>query len=87
MHKSDNILLPYLYEENDMKKYWRDYYEMNQEQWQIVEELYLKKMTNDIFALDVVQKEKLMKWFGQEIKYCKQYLEEIGNDKIPKKPK
>lgn len=43
MHKSDNILLPYLYEENDMKKYWRDYYEMNQEQWQIVEELYLKK--------------------------------------------
>ena len=46
-----------------------------------------KKMTNDIFALNVVQKEKLMKWFGQEIKYCKQYLEEIGNDKIPKKPK
>lgn len=43
MHKSDNILLPYLYEEKDMKKYWRDYYEMNQEHEQIVEELYLKK--------------------------------------------
>ena len=78
MHKSDNILLPYLYEEKDMKKYWRDYYEMNQEHEQIVEELYLKKMTNDSFLLDAVQKEKLMEWFGEEITYCKQSLEEIG---------
>ena len=78
MHKSDNILLPYLYEEKDMKKYWRDYYEMNQEHEQIVEELYLKKMTNDSFLLDAVQKEKLMEWFGEGITYCKQSLEEIG---------
>ena len=42
------------------KKYWRDYYEMNQEHEQIVEELYLKKMTNDSFLLDAVQKEKLI---------------------------
>ena len=60
------------------KKYWRDYYEMNQEHEQIVEELYLKKMTNDSFLLDAVQKEKLMEWFGEEITYCKQSLEEIG---------
>ena len=45
-----------------MKKYWRDYYEMNQEHEQIVEELYLKKMTNDSFLLDAVQKEKLMEF-------------------------
>ena len=64
--------------EKDMKKYWRDYYEMNQEHEQIVEELYLKKMTNDSFLLDAVQKEKLMEWFGEEITYCKQSLEEIG---------
>ena len=41
-------------------------------------ELYLKKMTNDSFLLDAVQKEKLMEWFGEEITYCKQSLEEIG---------
>ena len=78
MHKSDDILLPYLYEEKDMKKYWRDYYEMSQEYEQIVEELYLKKMRKKSFVLDTVQKEKLMEWFGEEITYCKQSLEEIG---------
>ena len=66
MYKSDNILLPYFYEERDMKKYWRDYYEMNKEQEQIVDELYLKKMANSSFLLNTVQKEKLNKWFGKK---------------------
>ena len=48
MYNSDNILLPYLYDERDMKKYWRDYYEMNREQEQMVEELYLKKMADKL---------------------------------------
>lgn len=78
MHKSDNILLPYLYEEEDMKNYWRDYYEMNQEQEKIVEELFLKKMENERVLLDFVQKEKLIKLFGEKIIYCKQSLEEMG---------
>ena len=78
MNISDNILLPYLYEEKDMKKYWRDYYEMNKEHEQIVEEIYLKKMSNGSFLLDIVQKEKLKKWFGENIAFCEQSLEEIG---------
>ncbi len=78
MNISDNILLPYLYGEKDMKKYWRDYYEMNKEHEQIVEEIYLKKMSNGSFLLDIVQKEKLKKWFGENIAFCEQSLEEIG---------
>ncbi len=78
MYKSDNILLPYLYEERDMKKYWRDYYEMNKEQEQIVDELYFKKMANSSFLLNTVQKEKLNKWFGEKRVYCEQSLGEIG---------
>ena len=61
-----------------MKNYWRDYYEMNQEQEKIVEELFLKKMENERVLLDFVQKEKLIKLFGEKIIYCKQSLEEMG---------
>lgn len=78
MYKSDNILLPYFYEERDMKKCWRDYYEMNKEQEQIVDELYLKKMANSSFLLNTVQKEKLNKWFGEKRVYCERSLGEIG---------
>ena len=35
-------------------------------------------MRKKSFVLDTVQKEKLMEWFGEEITYCKQSLEEIG---------
>ena len=51
---------------------------MNKEHEQIVEEIYLKKMSNGSFLLDIVQKEKLKKWFGENIAFCEQSLEEIG---------
>lgn len=52
MHKSNNILLPYLYDENDMKKFWRDYYDMNQEQEDFIDELYELKKKARTFTLD-----------------------------------
>lgn len=78
MYKSDNILLPYLYKENDMKRYWSEYYEMSQEQEQLIEELFQNKKVNRSFSLSYLQMEKIKRWFGDKITYCKQCMDEIG---------
>lgn len=78
MRKSNNILLPYLYEEDDMKRFWINYYEMNSEQENLVDELYQLKKTNRTYILDTARKDKISNWFGDNIIYCKQSMEEIG---------
>lgn len=78
MKKSNNILLPYLYEESDMRRYWRDYYEINHEQEQLIEELVQQKKIEKSFKLNTVQKDKIGRWFGNNTTYCKSAMEEIG---------
>lgn len=78
MKDSDNTLLPYLYEFDDLKKYWQDYYEHSDEQLNFIGDLYQKRLVCEEFQLDFADKEKLVKWFGNNVKYCEQSLREIG---------
>lgn len=70
MEKSDRILLPYLFDEEDAVAYWKDYYEMNSEQIQMLEELYALKMSSDSkIIMDNDIRDRLIQWF-EEIDDC-----------------
>lgn len=78
METSDYILLPYLYDFKDLKKYWQDCYEPKDEQLDLINELYQKRLVCEKFQLDITQQEKLVKWFGENVEYCKERFSEIG---------
>ena len=78
MKNSSSILLPYLYELDDAKKYWRDYYEADEEQMNLVNFLFEKKMLSSSFSLDEDIVKKLVGWFGEKHILCRQALAEIG---------
>lgn len=77
MKSTDNILLPYLYEFDDLKKYWRDYYETDKEQMNFIDYLFEKRLLSDNFSLGEDAK-KLESWFGEKSILCKTALKEIG---------
>ena len=73
-----NILLPYLCSEGDAKKYWKDYYEMNPEQLDFMEEIYeLRINSTTKILLDKNKKEKLRAWLD-EIDECIDFFSEIN---------
>ncbi|MCR5737706.1 MAG: hypothetical protein K6G64_08665 [Eubacterium sp.] len=75
---SGGILLPYLYNFSDLKKYWRDYYEASDEQFELIENVYQERLTKGQFDLKEKQKEKLKLWYGDNINFCRQAFREIG---------
>ncbi len=78
MKDSNNILLPYLYEFDDIKKYWRDYYEADEEQMNLINSLFENRILSNGFSVgsDIVN--KLKDWFGENHILCRQALAEIG---------
>ena len=46
MADSEGTLLPYVYEIDDVKRYWCDYYEMDDRQVKLVEELFNERRNN-----------------------------------------
>lgn len=78
MKSSSNILLPYLYEFDDLKKYWRDYYEADGEQMNLINSIFEKRMISNSFSIEADIVNKLKDWFGENHALCRQALAEIG---------
>ncbi|WP_026652755.1 hypothetical protein [Butyrivibrio proteoclasticus] len=78
MEKSDNVLLPYLYEFDDLKRYWSDYYELNGDQRELIDKLFERRLENESFSLDMDVKEKLSNWFGEKHVLCLKAFKELG---------
>lgn len=75
---SDNILLPYLYSAEDAMQYWTDYYEMNEQQRALVEQIFLERIAGkeNVFLSREIRK-MLINWFG-DISDCIESLEEMN---------
>jgi hypothetical protein len=74
---SENIIMPFLYSENDAKMYWKDYYEMTKEQTRLTEEIFNRRINTDgklVLAVDEIN--KLKEWFG-DIGECIESFQEL----------
>ena len=74
---SENIIMPFLYSENDAKMYWKDYYEMTEEQTRLTEEIFNRRINTDgklVLAVDEIN--KLKEWFG-DIGECIESFQEL----------
>ncbi|CDE42161.1 putative uncharacterized protein [Clostridium sp. CAG:411] len=78
MERSEFSLLPYVYNFNDLEKYWIDCYEPNKEQLVLVNQIFQKRLVCNKFRLSNNQKEKLINWFGDNVEYCEERFNEIG---------
>lgn len=78
MKKSDNVFLPYLYEFDDLKRYWRDYYELSDEQEDMINSIFSKRVSSSSFELDESVKKKLNEWFGEKTDNCKSSFRELN---------
>ena len=78
MEKTDNILLPYLYEMEDCVKYWKNYYEASDMQMDFIYDLFERKLSESKFSLTDSDLQKLKSWFGDNVNYCEQAFQEIN---------
>ncbi len=77
--KSNGILLPYLYKEDDAIGYWKDCYEMSTDQLNFMTEIYKKRIhTSEPLFFDSIMKEKLYNWFSGEIDECIESFKEMN---------
>lgn len=75
---SENTLLPLMCYEEDAKKYWKDYYEMNKDQYKMMESLYNRRITTTgPIKLMPSEKEQLTEWFGN-INECLESFAELN---------
>lgn len=76
---SDNIILSYLYNESDAIKYWSDYYEMTMEQYELMLEIYRRKVwIKGQLILESSIKNKLFLWFGDNAAECISSFKEMN---------
>ena len=75
---SEKTIMPFLYSEDDAKKYWKDYYEMTDEQIELAENIY-KRRINVSGRLNLLINEinKLKEWFVN-IDECIESFQELG---------
>lgn len=74
---SEDTIMPFLYKENDAKMYWKDYYEMTEEQTRLTEEIFNRRINTDgklVLAVDEIN--KLKEWFG-DIGECIESFQEL----------
>ena len=72
------MIVPFLYSENDVKEYWKDYYEMTEEQVELMEEVYGKRIKlKRSLKLNIYEKDRLEKWFGN-IEDCIEVFQELN---------
>jgi hypothetical protein len=77
MAKSDRAMLPFLYEDHDVKIYWRDYYEMSGAQEKLVQDIFEKMLAGSAPWLSPEQENQLISWYGENAKHCRELLDEI----------
>lgn len=75
---SEKMIMPFLYSERDAIKYWKDYYEMSDEQSKMMESIYERRIKSkgDLY-LSADEKKKLIEWFS-DIDECIESFGEIN---------
>lgn len=75
---SEKMIMPYLYSEKDAKKYWRNYYEMSDEQSKMMQIVYERRTKlKGRLNLTVDEKNKLEEWFDN-IDECIESFKELN---------
>lgn len=74
---SEDTIMPFLYNENDAKMYWKDYYEMTEEQIEFTEKIFKRRINVDgRLDLTVDEINKLKEWFN-DIDECIESFQEL----------
>ena len=74
---SENTIMPFLYNENDAKIYWKDYYEMTNEQIELAEDICKRRiLTKGKMKLARNEIDKLKEWFD-DIDECIESFREL----------
>lgn len=74
---SEETILPFLYSKNDAKKYWKNYYEMTNEQIELVEDIYIRRINvKGRLNLTINEINKLKEWFN-DIEECIESFQEL----------
>jgi len=70
--------MPFLYSEDDAKKYWKNYYEMTDEQIELAEDIYQRRISvSGRVNLSINEVNKLKEWFD-DIDECIESFQELG---------
>ena len=74
---SEKTIMPFLYSEDDAKKYWKNYYEMTDEQIELAEDIYQRRISvSGRVNLSINEVNKLKEWFD-DIDECIESFQEI----------
>ena len=74
---SEEVIVPFLYNENDAKKYWKNYYEMTNEQVRMMEEIYSRRINlKGNLKLTSYERAKLEEW-SDNIDECIESFKEL----------
>lgn len=75
---SEKTIMPFLYSEGDAKKYWKNYYEMTDEQIELAENIYKRRISvSGRLDLPINEVNMLKEWFD-DIDECIESLQELG---------
>ena len=75
---SEKTIMPFLYSEDDAKKYWRNYYEMTDEQIELAENIYKRRISvSGRLDLPINEVNMLKEWFD-DIDECIESFQELG---------
>lgn len=75
---SEKMIMPFLYSERDAIKYWKDYYEMSDEQSKMMESIYERRIkSKGKLYLTADEEKKLIEWFS-DIDECIESFGEIN---------
>ena len=74
---SEKTIMPFLYSEDDAKKYWKNYYEMTDEQIELAENIYKRRINvSGRLNLSINEVNKLKEWFD-DIDECIESFQEL----------
>lgn len=75
---SEKTIMPFLYSNDDAKKYWKNYYEMTDEQIKMTENICKRRISiRGRLNLTIDEANKLKQWFG-DISECIESFQELG---------
>ncbi len=74
---SEKTIMPFLYSEDDAKKYWKNYYEMTDEQIELAENIYKRRISvSGRLDLPINEVNMLKEWFD-DIDECIESFQEL----------
>lgn len=75
---SEKTIMPFLYSDDDAKKYWKNYYEMTDGQIELAEDIYQRRISKSgRLNLSMSEVNKLKEWFD-DIDECIESFQELG---------